>query len=95
MDNFWDKLLTRDLALFMIKVSDETEDNDSVSRFFDFVRERIIDYKVIVVMATQWKSYDVNKQANLAVHYAGMNHASRFIMMMDYLAIKFIKGELK
>lgn len=91
----WDKLLSKDLQSFMVKASGESEDSQTTSQFFKIIQKRVKDYKVLVVLATQWKSYEDIKQANVAIKYAGMFHASRFILMMDYLVDKFEKGELK
>lgn len=84
----------------MLKVSGDAEERDHgedvkmIYNFIEFIKSRV-DYKVIVVMATQWESYDDIKQANLAIQIAGEVHASRFMMLLDYMANKFKKGELK
>ena len=69
------------------------EDDFAIKSFFEYLKERIKDYKVLVVLVTQWKTYDDTKQANLAIHHVGWEHASRFIILMDYLSDRFIKGE--
>lgn len=91
----WNKLLDVKLGMYMVRVTGGTEDDETIYKFFEHIENRIQDYKVVVVLATQWKTYDDMKQANLAIKFAGMYHASRFIIMMDYLADKFEKGELK
>lgn len=90
----WSKIFTLETVKFMKKVSEDTEDDESIGQFIQFV-EKHIDYKTVVIMATQWDKYEDIKQANLAIKFASMPHASRFIMLMDYLNMKFKKGELK
>lgn len=89
----WDKILTMEAISFLIQVSDETEDDESIGQFILFLKKNI-DYKVVVMMATQWAGYDDEKQANLAIHTVGIHHASRLIMLMDYLALKYEEGKL-
>ncbi|MER2008611.1 MAG: hypothetical protein ABS939_14260 [Psychrobacillus sp.] len=90
----WDKILTPELVFWMKKVSGETEDFDTINAFIEHIKNRA-DYKIIVVLSTQWKGYDDRKQANIAIRIAGMYHASRFILMMDFLSNKFKEGKLK
>lgn len=90
----WDRIFTKEAIDNIIEISEETEDKDSLKDFTEFI-EAEIDYKVVVVLATQWHMLEDIRQANLAIHYAGEFHASRFIMLMDTLS-KFIKeGRLK
>lgn len=95
----WDKILNQALALYMTMVTgkdgDRTEDATTISYFFDHVKTHVKDYKVVIVMATEWDKYEEAKQVGIAIHYVGEHHASRFIIMMDYLNQKFKKGELK
>lgn len=91
----WDKILTIELIMYMQKVSGDTESKDTVSRFFDVIKQRMVDHKVLIVMAMNWKTYEQEKQVRLAVHHAGMYHASRFIMMMEYMSHKILKGDFK
>ena len=92
----WDKLLNMELTYYMIRVTKETEDEESIQKFYEHIKSRTEnEYKLIVVLATQWSEYDDTKQANVAIKVAGMNHASRFIIMMDYLSSKYRKGKLK
>lgn len=72
----------------------ETEDDDSIIKFFLYLIDNI-NYKVIVMIATQWNRFNLDKQVRVAVKYVGYIHASRFIMMMDLLSKRFVKGDLK
>lgn len=102
MDNaMWDKLLTLESVEFIKRVSGDKailnefgEEERLILEMYSSMKDRVKDYKVLVILATQWDSYTGSQQANLAVHHLGLYHASRFIMFMDYLAIRFKKGEL-
>jgi hypothetical protein len=99
-NSMWDKLLNHECRTFMKNlVRDEVEvigeDDKVIDSFFNFLKGNIQDYKVVVVLATQWIGFDDTKQANMAINYVGWKYASHFIMLMDYLSNKFIKGELK
>jgi uncharacterized protein YihD (DUF1040 family) len=96
----WNKIFSVDCVSFMKSVSreggtkeDETEDDVTITAFINFVKERM-DYKTIVMMAIQWNNYEDLKQASLAIHHVGLAHASRMIMLMDFLSKKFKNGGL-
>lgn len=88
----WEKILNLEAINFITKVSDE--DIDKVAILFDILKQRIEDYDVIVTVAKKWDTFEDTKQAKIALNYAGMFHASRFIILMDYLNMKYKKGEL-
>ncbi|MEE5180999.1 hypothetical protein JDW21_18735 [Bacillus subtilis] len=90
----WDKLLTLNALTYMKKVSEGTEDDTTILPFFEYLQENV-NYKVIVVLATRWHVYDVVGQTGISINYVTEKHASRFIMLMDYLSKRFLKGELK
>lgn len=96
----WDKILNYTTAIYMQKLSalesgDEfSEDLESIGIFFDDLKTKM-NYKVVIVIATQWRTFTHVKQANVAMISVGEEHASRFMMMMDYLSYKYQKGELK
>jgi hypothetical protein len=94
MQEMWDKLYTTEMVLWMKGITGETEDFDTIAGFIDHMKNRV-DYKQVVVMAMNWHTYDESKQVSLAILNGGMFHASRFMLMMDYLSKKFLKGELK
>ena len=94
MQEMWDKIFTMDLVLYMRKVTGDTEDFDTIGGFQEHVKARV-DYKMVVMLATQWHTYDELKQANVSIKFAGIFHASRFIIMMDYLSKKHLEGRLK
>jgi hypothetical protein len=98
-DDMWNKLLSKDTLKYMTNVKDENgeviEEKKSVKVFFEYIKTRVIDYKIIVMLAVRWKTLNDTQQASHAITYVGVNHATRFIIMMDYLAMKFEKGELK
>lgn len=96
----WNKLLNIETVAFMKKASgdgdkENGEDNKAIYDFFKAVVKKVRDYKVVVMMAVKWDTYEDEKQANIAINYMGWEDASRFIMLMDYLSEKFKKGELK
>lgn len=91
----WEKILTQDALEFMITSHpDVSEDLVTMQKFIDYLMINV-NYKAIVVMATQWKGLTDVKQANLAIVTVGEYHASRFILLLDYLSEKFVRGELK
>ena len=94
MQEMWNKLFTVELVFYMRKVTGETEDFDTIGAFQEHIRARV-DYKTVVILATQWHTYEDVKQANIAIKFAGVFHASRFIILMDYLSKKHIEGKLK
>lgn len=91
----WDNILTADLALYMVKVSDETEDADSIEGFFLFMQKEVTHRNLMILIASQWQLYSPERQVEISVKYGRNQHASRFIMMMDYLSHKYKEGKLK
>lgn len=90
----WEKIFTVEALQTMIDLSEETEDFKTLEKFV----EKIIinnDYRVVVVLATQWESLKEDKQVSIAVNSVGENDASRFMILLDFLADKFKKGELQ
>lgn len=94
MQEMWDKIFSVELVFYMRKATGDTEDFDTIGAFQEHVKARV-DYKQVVILATQWRTYDDLKQANVAIQLAGIFHASRFILLMDYLSKKFEGGSLK
>lgn len=91
----WEKIFTNDILEEMIKYHpDISEDYETMKDFVEYLMINI-DYKAIVIMATQWNSYTDVKQANIAILTVGKEHASRFILLLDCLSDKFLRGELK
>lgn len=95
----WEKILTDDTLQNMVDmmtedVEEATEDFQGLVAFVEHVMAWV-DYKEVVVLATQWSNLLDIRQANIAVNSVGEEHASRFIVMMDYLSEKFKNGELK
>lgn len=99
LEKMWSKLLNLETFAFIKNSSDyegETSEDDKVIYdFFKDVKKKVRDYRVLVMMAVKWDSYEDVKQANIAINYMGFKDASRFIILMDYLSTKFKKGELK
>lgn len=98
-EKYWDKILSSDTAIYIKGMADramgdESEEYENISEFFEHLKSRT-NYKSIVILATQWIKYEEKKQVALAVNFVGEYHASRFIILMDYLAYRFAKGELK
>ena len=97
-EKYWDKILNDETVLYVKamadkEIDDESEDYEKIAEFFDFLKTRT-NYKSIVILATQWIGFDDQKQTALAVTIADELHASRFMILMDYLAYRFAKGEL-
>lgn len=95
----WDRLLDRETALNIINLSIENNGENEASEDFIAIHKflshvRAINYKEVVVLAVNWKSLSAEKQANLAISYASQLHASRFMMLMDYLSLRFLEGKL-
>lgn len=91
----WERLLNDEARQFMHDAVDEGDDDKLIDSFFALVKTKIDDYRTLIVLAMQWKTYEDEKQANIAVHYVGWFHASRFILLMDFLSDQFVKGKLK
>lgn len=90
----WDKIFKLEVVDLIIRLSEQTEDKDTINQFRDFV-EAELDYKVVIVLAMQWHMHDDVRQANLAIHHAGEFHASRFVLLMDSLSALIKEGTLK
>lgn len=94
MQEMWNKIFTPEVILWVIGKTGGTEDFNTMNGFIDHVKERV-DYKAVIILATQWHRYEDTKQADIAIRFAGVFHASRFMVTMDYLSKKFLAGELK
>lgn len=97
-EKYWDKILNDETVLYVkamadMVMDDESEDYEKIAEFFDYLKSRT-EYKSVVILATQWIKYDEQRQVSLAIAIAGETHASRFMILMDYLAYRFAKGEL-
>jgi len=96
-DAMWDRILNAETSLYMqemAKIDEELgEESELIKRFFARLKDRT-DYKSIVMTAMHWKMLDDFKQAKLAIEFVGEDDASRFIILMDFLAERFFKGEL-
>lgn len=94
MQEMWNKLFTPEVVFWMKKTTGDTEDFDTIGGFIEHMKAKT-DYREIVILAMQWNTHDDMRQANLAIHFAGIHHASRFILLMDFLSNKFKEGKLK
>ncbi len=99
-EKMWRKIFSVDAVAFIKSASreggakeDATEDDVTITTFINFVKEKM-DYKTVVMMAIQWNNYNDLKQANVAIHHVGIEHASRMIMLLDFLSKKFKNGGL-
>lgn len=99
-NKMWLKLLTVEAMGFMIRVSNEGKEEDGTTEneltimdFFNWLKKNF-SYKTLVVLATQWHKYDEKKQVLLAIYHAGNDNASKMMMLMDYLSLKYQRGEL-
>jgi hypothetical protein len=95
LGHMWNKIIDKECLLFINKAMGEDEDEHIMQNFIGKLKENVKDYKVLIVLSTEWFSYEDTKQANLAIHHVGWFHAGRFIALMDYLSSKFMKGELQ
>jgi hypothetical protein len=90
----WDKIFKLEVIDLIIRLSEQTEDKNTIKQFREFV-EAELDYKTVVVSAMQWHMHDDVRQANLAIHYVGEFHASRYVLLMDSLSRLIKEGTLK
>ena len=90
----WNKIFQPDLYEFMSEVSDESEDEASINKFREHCNKKI-DCKAMVILATKWSEYDMFQQVQFAIHYAGEEEASRLMMLLDFMYMKYRKGLLK
>ncbi len=90
----WEKILTEDALEHMINMPEVSEDYETMKEFVDYLLINV-NYKAVVVFATQWHEMTEMKQVNLAMLTVGVKHASRFLLLLDYLSEKFLRGELK
>jgi hypothetical protein len=89
----WSEILNLESLNFIKNVS--YEEGWRIERFFSLLEYRIKDINILLILAKEWHNLDSHEQARLAVHHAGMFHATRFIILMDYLDLKYKRGELK
>jgi hypothetical protein len=97
-EKYWEMILNSETVLYVKamadkEMGDESEDYEKIAEFFEYLKTRT-SYKSVVILATQWVKYDEQKQVALAIGMTSELHASRFIMLMDYLAYRFAKGDL-
>lgn len=92
----WEKILTEEILEKIIfgLGEDATEDMETMKDFVEYLMANV-DYKAVVILATQWKSFEENKQVFYAMNIVEEYHASRFMILMDALSEKFLKGNLK
>lgn len=92
----WEKILTDETLEKIIHGlgEDATEDMDTMQDFVNYLIWNV-DYKAVVILATQWKSFEEMKQVHYATSIVDESHASRFMIMMDSLSERFIEGRLK
>lgn len=95
LTNIWNRIIDAECISFINKAMEENEDDHIIEAFITHLKTNVKDYKVLIILSTEWLSYSDTKQTNLAIHHVGWFHAGRFIALMDYLSNKFIKGELK
>lgn len=93
-NDMWNKIFNLKTFVYMKKASGDTEDDESISPFVDLLISKV-DYKVIVLLATQWHIYNDEQQIKMAENYVEVHHISRFLLLMDYLSYRYKKGDLK
>ena len=89
----WDKVFLPNLYEFMVKVSDESEDDKTIREFEDYCKENV-DCQTAVILAVKWGGYTNVQQAGFAIHYGGEYHASRFMMLIDFMYMRYKEGKL-
>lgn len=97
-DKYWNRILNAETVIYVIEMAKKEAGGDSeeekyVRELFDVLRENT-DYKSIVLLAMQWKGFSEASQVNFAITIVGEYHASRFMIMMDYLSYRHAKGIL-
>lgn len=84
----WEQTLSNELFTYMINFTDEDgdsiEDASGVVDFFEHVSNRIL-YSDAIQLASKWHTLDEAKQVSVAISRCGEYHASRFMILMDYL----------
>lgn len=86
----WEQTLNEKLFTYMINFVDEEEgeyieDESGVLDFFEHVGNRVL-YSDAIQLASKWDSLDEMKQVSVAISRVGEYHASRFMILMDYLS---------
>lgn len=84
----WDRYATDDAIEYMIEVSrdedgEPTENYVSLHKFLSHAKA--LNYKDVMLTATNWHEQTEISQMKLAIYFAGEYSVSRFIMFMDYL----------
>lgn len=102
-ENHWERILNPETMLYVIEMGKrefgDDEDNlggdeeKHILAFFEVLKEKT-DYKSVVVMATQWITFSEAKQVALSIETVGEYNASRYMMLLDFLAYRFMKGKL-
>lgn len=85
----WVTVLTPNLFIHIANIKDEDgehiEDEKSVSDFFEHVENTIL-YSDVIALSNVWNDLSESKQVSVAIKMCGEYHASRFMIMMDYIS---------
>lgn len=76
-----------ELAVFMSEISDGSEDLETTVKFLEHLDSR--DMPDIRPIVRDWDMFNEIGKAEIAINFAGLHHASRFIMLIEYLIAKY------
>lgn len=85
----WDRLFSVEAIAFMRKLDEEDE---SILQFFSELKTK--KYSDIQKIVLNWHTYEEDQQVGYAIYHVGEFHASRFLMFVDYLSMKYQRGEM-
>ena len=80
-------LYTKEFIEFARSRTGGAEDAYTIHSMFEHLLNRTT-YLQVIKISKAWTTYDNLHQTNLAITHAGIYHASRFIMLMDFLVKK-------
>jgi len=88
----FDKIFGIEAFNFMIKISGETEDLETIHNFREHLIERV-DGNTVMKLARKWKDYSLLSQVYMSFAHVDSSELSRFMMYMDYLSEKIAEGD--
>lgn len=84
---------TKEFIDFAYKKTEGAEDNHTIHTFLEHLNQRT-KYNDIMRIARRWTKYDNLHQTNLAITHAGIYHATRFILLMEFLSMKEVEKDV-
>lgn len=83
-----DKVLTPALITYMLVATEETEDDETMFVFSQFIRKTFPDVLPLRILADNWNSRSVEDKVKVSIELVGEKECSRFMLMMDYIVEK-------